>query len=50
MSCRRALAAEALRGAAARGALGRSLLPLLSGVEARLLAAREAARARALGA
>ncbi|KIY93085.1 hypothetical protein MNEG_14877 [Monoraphidium neglectum] len=39
----RALAAEVLRAHAARAALGRALVPLLSGVEARLLAAREAA-------
>lgn len=43
----RALAAELLRAHAARGALSRALVPLLSGVEARLMAAREAAaRAR----
>jgi hypothetical protein len=40
----RALAAELLRAHAARGAAGRALVPLLSGVEARLRAARDAAR------
>jgi hypothetical protein len=40
----RALAAELLKARAAAGAAGRALLPLLSGVEARLRATRDGAR------